>query len=79
MFEVQRLGCAIGVANEAGNRPADCQIGQADEIDAIIFTNAIVIIWILECQRQQSLLLQIGFVYARETSSNHSSASKKPR
>ncbi len=80
MHERQRLGSAVLVANNASHRPAGRQIGHTDEADTVVLPNALVVIRILECKRQQPLLFQIRLVNACEAAGDHrATPAEKPR
>ena len=79
MNERQCLGSAVGVPNNASHRPFGRQIDHTDKADVVVLSNALVVIRILECQRQQPLLFQIRLVNARKAAGDHRHTAKKPR
>ena len=79
MNEGERLGSAVGVPNDASHRTAGRQIGHTDEADAVVLANVLVVIRILECQRQQPLFFQIRLVNAREAAGDYRHTAEKPR
>ncbi len=79
MQQDQRVGRAVRVADDAGHGPAGRQVGEADETDAVVLLDALVVVGVLERERQQSLFLQIGLVDARKAAGDHRGAAEKPR
>ena len=64
MSELQRLGFAICVSDTARHRLAGLYPRQPDETKAVLFADAVVVGGVLECQRQQSLFLQVRLMDA---------------
>ena len=79
MHERQRLGSVVRVANNAAHWTAGRQIDHTDQADAVVLSNALVVIRALECQRQQPLLFLIRLVNARDAAGDHRHAAEKPR
>ena len=79
VVEPQRLGRAIGVLDAALDRLPRRHFLQSDETDAVIDADAVVIRPVLEGQRQEALLFQIGFVDACKTTGDDRGAAEEAR
>src|SRR5215472_4872792 len=66
VVEPQRLVRSVCMLDPAVDRFAGRQCGQPDEAHPVIRADTVVIRRVLECERQESLLFEIGFVYARK-------------
>src|SRR5437764_14216847 len=79
VVEPQRLGRAIGVLDAALDRLPRRHFLQSDETDAVIDADAVVIRPVLESQRQEALLFQVGFVDARKAAGYDGCGARQPR
>src|SRR6516165_8635816 len=79
MVKAQRLARSVRVSDTAFDGLAWCYTGQSEEAQPIVGTDAVVIRWVLEGQRQQALLFQIGFVYPRKAAGDHRRTSEQAR
>ena len=70
---------AVRVRDAALDRLAGRQLREADEADAIVLADLVVVGRVAERQRQQALLLQVGLVDAREAARDDGRAAEQAR
>ena len=65
--------------NDALDGLAGCHVRKSDEVDAVVFAYLVVVRRVLECEREQALLLQVGLVDAGEAARYDRRAAKQSR
>src|SRR5437588_1351913 len=79
VVEPYRFGRAVGVRDAAFDWLPRRHFLQPDQADAVIDADAVVVRPVLEGQRQEALLFQIGFVDACKTTGDDRGAAEEAR
>ena len=79
MVELEHLACPVCVLDPALDGFTRRHPCQPDEAEPVVRADAVVVRGILECQRQQPLLFQIGLVNARKAASDYRGATQQTR
>ena len=78
VVEADGVGGAVGVVDGAEDGLVGGEVGEADEADAVVLADAVVVGGVLEGEGEEALLFEVGLVDAGEAAGYDGSASEEP-